>query len=868
MRARQACPAVSNLTNHRIRDTIPIFETRSVMRSINLKLIALLFFSIGLIAYELFVMRVFSVGSWSNFGSMIISTALLGFGIAGTLLTFLHKKIKAAANKWLTVLAIITMPAMVVCYIAAQQVPFNPMFIGSEVMQVVWIGAFYLIYSIPFFLGALFVGISFIVLASRMYKLYFWNMLGSGLGGLLIIVSMFFLPTQTLLVPIIIMILASAVLCSLRFDEQGGRLYIKTVSLVSIAVVFAACVGIFLVAGGIRVSDFKPIYYAEHYKDSRVASKIYSPAGEMKVIQSSYFHSAPGMSMNAQEIKMIQHQPFCGLYIDGNGPIVIMGKAIPRELVFLDYLPMSAPYVVKSNPHVLLVNIGGSINCEVAKYHGASSITVVEPNSEIISMYQHDPFVSSFTGRRLDSKDIKVVVGEPRAYAVRHPGRFDIVEISLVDSVGLSRSGGYAVQENFTYTEEAIRDYIEGLDQNGILSITVWDRLKPPRNVLKLLSTVVESLTGMGVSDPGRHLFVFNYLNSTATVLIKKSAFTQNETDELLAFTDKLSLNNIYYPGITGEGHDLPRLINYYNSWFENEKQKEEDRPAYVAPSQFYRSALLTLLRGDPQELYRNYIFNVRPMTDDKPYYTVYLKPAKLGMVLDQLQAVSEEWGYILLLAVLVVSVVFAVFIILIPLIGRWRELFSRQRGTFGVIGYYACLGLGYMLIEMFLIQRLVFFLSNPIVSVSMVITAMLIISGIGSICSKYLGKNAVKRVRIAVLGIALSVGFYLFGLSPLLSIFLGIPFAVKLVIVILVIAPAAFFLGMPFPNGLSTLSEHRPRLLPWAWGMNGALSVTGAVLGRLISVSFGFSTVLLIAIGVYLIVGLLFPANRGWNPR
>jgi spermidine synthase len=840
------------------------------MRSITFKLIALFFFSIGLIAYELFVMRVFSVGSWSNFGSMIISTALLGFGVAGTLLTFLHKKIKASPNKWLTVLAAATMPAMVFCYIAAQRVPFNPMFIGADSLQLVWICTYYLIYSIPFFLGALFIGISFIVLASRMYRLYFWNMCGSGLGGLLIIVCMFFLPTETLLIPILIMILVSSLLCSLRFDAENGKPFIKTLHLFSMGVMFVLCLGVFLVAGNISVSDFKPIFYAEHYKDSRVESKIYSPAGEMYVFKSSYFHSAPGMSMNAwQTIRMVQKQTFCGLYIDGNGPIVIMGKSIPRERGFLEYLPTSAPYVIKKQPRVLLVNIGGSINCEVAKYYDAASITVVEPNYELINMYKHDRFVASFTGNRLNDSRINVVVGEPRAFCAQNRGRFDIVEISLVDSVGLSQSGGYAVQENFTYTEEAIRDYLEGLDKDGILSITVWDRLKPPRNVLKILSTVVESLSNLGIEDPGRHLFVFNYLNSTATVLVKKSPFTQNENKDeikdLLAFTEKLSLSNIYYPGIKAGGNDLPVLINYYNSWFENERPPGENRPEYVEPSHFYRSALLTILEGNPQELYRDYIFDVRPMTDDKPYYTVYLKPAKLGLVLDQLPAVSEEWGYLLLLAVLIVSVVFAVSIILIPLVGRWRELFSKKRGTLGVIVYYACLGLGYMLIEMFLIQRLVFFLSNPIVSVSMVITAMLIISGIGSICSRYLAKTRLKIVRLAVAGIVLSVAFYLFGLSPVLSLFLGVPFAIKLFIVIVLIAPAAFFLGMPFPNGLSALTENRPRLLPWAWGMNGALSVTGTVLGRLISVSFGFTAVLLLSMVVYLVVGLLFPANRGW---
>jgi hypothetical protein len=835
------------------------------MRRINLKLSALFFFSIGLIAYELFVMRVFSVGSWSNFGSMIISTALLGFGLAGTLLTFLHKTVKATPNKWLSLTALATMPAMVLCFAAAQTIPFNPTFVGVDGWQLVWIGAFYLIYGIPFFLGALFIGISFIVLSSRMHKLYFWNMCGSGLGGLVIIGFMFFLPTASLLLPIVLMIFLAAVLCVVRLDHEQKRVSVKKSYLIALPALLLFSLGVFIADGQIRVSKSKPIFFARNYEDSVVAGEIYSPAGEMHVFQSSYFHSAPGMSMNAsQNIESVPRQPFCGLYIDGNGPIVIMGRALPEEKIFLDYLPVSAPYAVKEKPDVLLVNLGGGINIEVAKHHNASALTVVEPNPEIIRLYRDDPFVSRFTGFRLRDPDLQVRAGEPRAFCMRNRERFDIVEISLIDSVGLSWSGGDAVQENFTYTTQAVKEYMYSLKPDGILSITVWDRLKPPRNVVKILSTVVESLKEYTTWDPEGHLFVFNYLNSTATVLVKKTPFTPDEITGLKQFVDKLSMDLVYYPGMPSDGRDLQRLINYYSSWFTDDPEVMGNKPDYVKPAQFYRTALMTMLADREEELYTKYLFDVRPMSDDRPYYSVFLKPERLSLFIDQLPAVSEEWGYLLLLAVLIQSVVFGALIILLPLVGRWRELFKGKRGTAGVIVYYACLGLGYMLVEMFLIQRLVFFLSNPMISVSIVITAMLIISGIGSICSSYFPWEKKKRVRRAAAGIVVSLVFYMVGLAPLLSALLGIPFPVKLIVVVLLIAPAAFFLGMPFPNGLSALAEYKPRMLPWAWGMNGALSVTGTVLGRLLSVSFGFSTVLLTAIAVYVAAGFLFTANEG----
>ena len=152
-----------------------------------LKLFSILLLSISLITYELFIMRVFSVGSWSNFGSLIISTALLGFGISGTLLTFVLDKIKARIDTWLTITSLLFFPAMAGAYIVSQYVPFNPIFIGSEPRQLAYIGLYYLIFGVPFFFGASFIGISFIALEDRIHSVYFWNMVGSGLGGFLLL---------------------------------------------------------------------------------------------------------------------------------------------------------------------------------------------------------------------------------------------------------------------------------------------------------------------------------------------------------------------------------------------------------------------------------------------------------------------------------------------------------------------------------------------------------------------------------------------------------------------------------------------------------------------------------------------------------
>ena len=827
---------------------------------VRFKQLSLFFLSSTLIAYELFVMRTFSIGSWSNFGVLVISTALLGFGLAGTTLTFIRDRVKNHTNRWLELSSIAFIPAMSLAHAAAQWIPFEPVFIGSDGRQILWIGLYYFVYSVPFFLSALFIGTAFIALSSRIHRLYFWNMAGSGAGGLLFILLLFGLEPDRILLPLLVMAYVASILSMVRHDPYGKRLFIRPAPLIVSTCLLLAAVVLHLWIGDIKVSEYKAVSYVRKYPDAGLMHHTYGPTGEMHIYWSSFLHFAPGLSDNAAlDVEGLPEQPFAGLYIDGNGPIGIMGALSSSESRYLDYLPMSAPYSLLDEPEVLLVNLGGGLGAAMATHNGARNVTVVEANPEIVNLLERTPAVAAFNDDLLSSRGVQVLRQEPRAHSSTTDSRYDLVEISLVDSIGLSETGGYAVQENFTYTEEAISDYLSCLKPDGLLSITVWNRLTPPRNVLKVLTTVVSALKKEGFPNPGDHLFVFDLFLSTSTVLIKKSVFTDEEILSLESYCRKMSFDLIYHRNIQPRDKDLNQLLAGYRSLFADGTSETEDTE--LLSSDMYNLALTELLKGSGPDLYRNYIFDIRPMTDDRPYYSAYLKTRDLPMYLDQVQDIAEEWGYLILLGILVQSLLFGILIILLPVAGRWRELFSRNKGTLAVIAYFACLGLGYMLIEITLIQRLVFFLGNPTYSAALVITAMLVISGLGSLYSRRWAAR--KAVRLASAGICLSILFYLFALSPVLNLLLGAPLITRAVLAIFLIAPSAFFLGMPFPSGLSALSVHRPPLLPWAWGMNGALSVTGTVLASLVSIAAGFRTVLIAAAVIYAAVAFLFPANE-----
>lgn len=837
-------------------------SSRSVRENVSLFLL-----SMAAIALQLNVMRVFSVGNWSSFGEMVISIALLGMGLAGTLITFLQKRIREKSSLWLKGTALSVAPVIALAYILAQLIPFNPVWLVSQKIQWLWIALYYAVYALPFFAVALFFGVIFTVRTEGVRSLYFWNMAGSGLGGVALMLLMFLLPTRFLIVPVVLLAAAGAAL--LLVGENRKRVLVAGILLGLISA------GGVLVGGKIRVSDFKGNIQARMtFADLEEVHYGYSPLGEMEVFQSAQYHFAPGLSDNAVFYLEMPKNAFWALYINGDGPIGIMRELKDEEKKYIDFLPMTAPYTLKKDPKVLLVGLGGGFGAFTALHHNASEITIAERNSELIKLMRDNPAVSGFNGHLLDNPAINLKTAEPRAYARSRKGRgqYDIVEISLIDSVGLSNSVGNPINENYTYTVDAIEDYWKALKDDGLLVITVWNNLDPPRNVPRLILTAVEALKRLEVEDPGAHIYSFDLLYSTATIVIKKTPLTADEVKTLNKWCYRMSFEPLYYPGIPDRPDvDFDKMLESFRLKYAipaAEMTPETEMSLYPRrPADFYYHVFKSALAGQGEELQKRYIFDISPSTDNRPFFTAFLNRTSLSVFMDELAAISEEWGYLLILGTLIQALFFGFVIILIPIIGGRKSRLGKQKGIPGIILYYSCLGVGYMLIEIFLIQKLVFFLADPIFSVSIVITSMLIISGLGSLFSGRFGAKTIRALRIAGIGTALVILGYVFLLPGLLDLFLGMPLPVRMLIAVLTIAPAAFPMGMFFPSGLSALSKEKPNLVPWAWGVNGALSVTGSLLPKLISIHWGFSTVLVLAAVLYLGAGLLYPANLNREP-
>jgi len=863
----------------------------------------------AVIALQICIMRIFSVGSWAHFGSLVVSLAMLAFGLVSAVMCigkgFFARRWRAVAGTALMLFA----PLLVVANLVAQQVPFNAIFLLSDPMQKWRLAANFALYLVPFLAGALFLGTVFLKADRFFARVYFADLVGAGLGGLAFLATLFILPPENLVVTPVVLTLAGGVCW---FVATGrGRALRDTAILVGVGAVAVAAHFIVPPALGLNtlaVSDYKGISYARKFPDSHLVYRNYSPFGDIAVYGSSYLHFAPGLSDNAAfNLPTMPPNAYLGLYVDGEGPSGIIRNLGPEETAYFRFLPMVYPYLVAKQPDTFVIQFGGGISTAVALRDGSKSVTVAESNPAILSAFRSDKTLRDFTGDVLNDPRVHVVDYDGRLFLAGHPQSYDVVDLSLADSAGLSAPGGFAIVEKYAYTRQAMETYMRALKPGGILSVTLWNKEEPPKSVLKLYSTLVEAARAVDPDAARRDrpeavendFFAVSTYLSTATVLYKRGGFTPDEVAKLRDHTHAMSFDDIYYPGIPYDGSQTDRVLtDYRNAIFSDaptppagkapvansaptagteatagggspagaaSSADTEDTaddgggngpaPKVLAPTLMGRLAWHALVYGGWDEVERRYVFDARPLTNDRPYFAAYVKPRDLPNLLDRLEIVQDEWGYLLLWATLGIATVAAVSLVAIPVVFGWRTIFSRAPGKGRTILYFACLGLGYIMVEVGLIADYTLALNNATISASILITSMLVFSGLGSLAAERTLDRARQVLPVILFAIgAILIGYGLFLDRALVEIG-TLPYAWRLLICFLTVAPPAFLMGFPMPTAMTWLARlGKEHMFLWAWGINGCFSVIGAAAVPLVATAFGLSSVLAVGGIAYLI--------------
>ena len=779
--------------------------------------LSVFFISLALLSYEIFLMRAFSIASWSHFAYMAISIALLGCGASGTFITIFQKRLRENFPAAFSVFSFLLSLSIFFSFATIQKIPFEP-------LQIVWYGrqygyllSEYLVLFLPFFLGATCIGLSFQHLPGKINKIYFSNMAGSGAGALLIVLLMFLLSPRHLLVVIVLFSFLATIIFALSLKTRWSPVIV--ISSLIMALFF------FFSPPEMRISPYKSLSTTLKLPQAKILTQRFSPYGLLTVVESPAIRYAPGLSLNFTG----ELPPQLALFIDGDSQCAITRfTGDLAEFEYLDYMTSALPYHLLEEPRVLILGSGGGSEVLSALYHQAGFTEAVEVNSQIIDLAKED--FSDFSGNIYSRADVQAVVAEARGFVESRTDKYDLIQLSLLDSFSASSAGVYALSESYLYTREAFQHFLEALSSGGIISVTRWIKM-PPRDGIKMFATAVEALEKMGVKEAASHLiFIRNW--ATSTLLIGSSPFSEGEIWAAREFAGQRGFDLIWYPGIS------LRETNRY----------------HILPQPYYYDACRSILSSEREKFYDDYLFYVQPARDNSPYFFCFFKWKSLPHLIKTMGKEWMpfiEWGYVVLIATLLQASLISFLLILLPLFFLRRQKipgFERIR----VFLYFLFLGIAYMFIEMSFIQRFVLFLRTPIYAVSVVIFSFLLFSGWGSLFSQRIKTRRFSGIAISVAGIVVISLVYLGGLKTVFSSFSSASDGIRIAISVALIAPLAFFMGIPFPLGLTRVAREFPSHLPWAWGINGCFSVIGAVLATTLAISSGFSLVTGLALCLY----------------
>jgi hypothetical protein len=776
---------------------------------------------------------------------MAVSIALLGFGASGSFLFLFPNLMKQDENKLLGILSLLFSYAAMASYWVTNNLPLDSFRIGVDRFQILYLAVEYLALIIPFFFAGLIIGVAISKSPQHISKLYFLNLTGSAIGcilalpiaasgekGICFVVWSGLIACFLFLLPLI-------KTSSFRLDCHGLRPRNDTWLLLFF---LATCIlSLFIPSQTnlyrIRLSEYKTLSQSIRAEGASILLTEWNPFSRVDVIKSPIVRVYPGLSYIYPSIPPEQ----LGITIDGenlSGVTRFSGRL--EELKFTDYLPQASGFILKENKKLLLINPRGGLDLLTALYHKMTPITVIEENPLVMKVLKSD--LKEFCGNLYDRNGIEVKSETARSFIGSTPDTFDIIHISLSDSFGPVSSGAFSLSENHTLTKEAFAGYLNILSPDGIISMVRWLQF-PPSEELKVMAGIVEAVEAMeteGITNPNDNIISFRTWN-TATFLVKKLPFTMDEIGMVKKFCKDRRFDLIYAPGITRDE------VNIYD----------------VFPQDYHFQTFSELLATkDKQKFYRDYSFNISPITDDMPFFFHFFKWRQLPVILKN---IGREWkpyagaGYLVIIIILIIALLISFILIVLPLLIR-KDVTINPVQQYPPFLYFLSLGIGFIFIEICLMQKFILFLGHPIYAFSIVLFSILFFSGLGSLCIKrWIDSPKTPFYFLSLL--ILTIFLYPFLLPFVFKSFLKMGFPMRVFISIVSLAPISFLMGIPFPCGIRVLSRNLSGFIPHVWGVNGFASVISSIVSMMIAVSMGYSILLILAGFSYIVA--LFAMQR-----
>jgi hypothetical protein len=789
--------------------------------------------SFSSLAYEIALIRIFSVSLWYHFAFMVISIAMLGIGVSGTVLS-IYQKFRNISN--IRLYSLFLGIGISMSYLISNQIPFDPMKLSWDKIQLLYIGIYYITLSIPFFFTGLIIATAFSCMSEKTGLVYGSDLLGAGIGSLGILYLM------TIMTPDRAVFILSSIALTGSFVISRKRLKVISLSFILVNLSILLFQPSFT---NIRMSPYKGLQLALRYPGAKHLRTYFNPFSRIDTFISPAVRFAPGLSLKYLDPLPDQ----VGFSIDGSEINAITDSKNSKSLRFLTYLPSAIAYEMHNLPNpsltplyppllrgelkggeggledVLILDPKGGLHGLVASYYGSKNIYKVESNPLVINVI-NDEF-KDFSGN-FYSKNAWSGIG--RSWLKTAKKKFDIIDISLM---GSSPSGSFGISEDYRFTVEAFREYINNLKPDGLLSINLFI-LPPPRIELRLMNTIITAMEEIGIKDAEHRIAAIRSWG-TITIIIKKSPFSLNEIETIREFSKNRRFDLIHYPGI-----------------------KEEEANIYIrTASNEYFTVFKEILNPETRSHFiHDYIFDISPVHDENPFFHYYLKIKnirKIYMTMGGKWQYFIEEGYILpvvFMQVIILSLILILLPAFSPLLnsplskGGYRGVKGVRGGLTGIrsLPYFAFLGIGFMFIEISLIQKTILPLEHSSYAVATVLTSILISSGIGSLLSQ---RVRCLRSPSTVILISFLIIIYSILLPSLTDTISPYSISVRIISVFLILTPLGLLMGIPFPTGLKILGERNESLIPWAWAINGCFSVLAPILTIMLAMVIGFKMVL-----------------------
>ena len=802
--------------------------------------LGLFLLSAASLAFEINLSRLFSVAQFYHFAFMVVSLALLGYGASGTFLSLLPRLTRRGAERLPVWLSRGFAVAAVGAYALTLYLPFDSFRIARDWRQGLLLLLHYVALAAPFFCSGAVVGQLLATEPDRAHRIYTANLVGSAAGCVLAVGAPAWVGGEG-----VVLLSAALGLCAaLAFGRalaleglREGPLPLERSRAATAAQV------LFLIAAlvaavrtppwlHLRPSPYKGLSYLLQIPGAERVFQRWNGFSRVDVVDSSSIRGLAGSGFRCE----LQPPPQRGLTVDADDVSYI--HHVPpgfTDVGYTDCLLGSLPYRLRPDADAVVLEPQGGADVVTALAQGARSVTVVEPNPLIVEAVRAQ---GRWAGDLYSDPRVDIVLEEGRTYARRGSERADLLVLSLTGSQRTVTSGAYSLNEDYRHTLQAFSDYLDRIKPGGLLVVTRWLQV-PPSESIRAFALAVEALERAG-ADPRASIVALRSYRQML-ILAGKEPFTEADLDRVRAFAEPRAFDIVYTPDLADDE------VNRHN----------------VLPEPHYHRACLELL--DPEtrdEWYEDYAFNVRPPTDDRPFFGHFFRWSQAPDVLATLGRTWQPFGgagYFVVLILLVLALL-AVGLLVVAPVAALRRTDGPLAGT---LATFSCLGFGFLFVEIPLMQRFILFLGSPAYAMAAVLFSILFFSGIGSALSPRTGPRAALALLPPV------VAAYALALPDLFDVALSVPLWARLVVTVLVLAPLGIIMGIPFPSAVRWLEQRAPGLIPWAWAVNGGASVIASILAALVALSAGFSAVLALGTACYLaawatVASLRPPHSRG----